>query len=75
MFRRDPLARALDRIEDATAAFQKTAESLGSAADTLKALAAQADHQATVAALRAGTARAQAARAQRRADNIRELLA
>ena len=72
--KKDPLDLAARDVSVATVAFVEAADQLTTAAAVMESIAAQADEEATVQALRAGTARAQAADAKRRAAKLRELV-
>lgn len=75
MSRKDPLHLAATRVDVATVDFYSSIAKLTDAADDLDAIAAEAAEESTRQALRAGTARSQAAAARRRSNKIAELLA
>lgn len=74
MARKDVLDRLSTRHDVAVRDFLDVADELDDVARQLKEVAAVSDEEATRHALRAGTARSQAARANRRSDAIRSLL-
>jgi hypothetical protein len=74
MTRKDPLDKLALRHDVAVRQFADAADELELVADQLNGLAAVSDIEATQAAMRSGTARAQAHLARSRAKRIRELL-